>query len=80
MGHAYEEQLLPDRTGVLFQTQAYATNDPEIRERVRSNFRELIRNVASFGGVDEDETWDFFANGMLLNVMAMLDIDWMPKR
>jgi AcrR family transcriptional regulator len=79
MGHAYEQQLLPDRTGVLFQTQAYATSDPEIRDRVRSNFRELIRNVAAFGGVDEDETWEFFATGMLLNVTTMLDIDWMPK-
>ena len=80
MGHAYEEQLLPDRTGVLFQIQAYATSDPEIRAHVRANYRTLIRNVAEFGGVDQDETWDFFANGMLLNVMAMLDIDWMPAR
>jgi AcrR family transcriptional regulator len=80
MGHAYEHQLLPDRTGVLFQIQAYATSDPEIRAHVRANYKTLIRNVASFGGVEQDETWDFFANGMLLNVMAMLDIDWMPKR
>ena len=80
MGHAYEDQLLPDRTGVLFQIQAYATSDPEIRAHVRANYRTLIRNVAEFGGVDQDETWDFFANGMLLNVMAMLDIDWMPAR
>ena len=28
----------------------------------------------------QDETWDFFAHGMLLNVLAMLDIDWMPER
>jgi AcrR family transcriptional regulator len=80
MGHAYEDQLLPDRTGVLFQIQAYATSDPEIRAHVRANYKTLIRNVAEFGGVEQDETWDFFANGMLLNVMAMLDIDWMPKR
>ncbi len=80
MGHAYEEQLLPDRTGVLFQIQAYATSDPEIRAHVRANYRTLILNVAEFGAVEPDETWEFFANGMLLNVMAMLDIDWMPKR
>ena len=80
MGHAYEDQLLPDRTGVLFQIQAYATSDPEIRAHGRANYRTQIRNVAEFGGVDQDETWDFFANGMLLNVMAMLDIDWMPAR
>ena len=47
---------------------------------MRANYKTLIRNVAEFGGVEQDETWDFFANGMLLNVMAMLDIDWMPKR
>ena len=39
MGHAYEDQLLPDRTGVLFQIQAYATSDPEIRAHVRANYK-----------------------------------------
>jgi AcrR family transcriptional regulator len=79
MGHAYEYQLLPDRTGLLFQIQAYATSDPEIRAHVRDCYRVLIRNVASFGGVEQDETWGFFANGMMLNVVAMLELDWFPN-
>ncbi len=80
MGHAYEERLLPDRVALLFQVQAYATNDPEIRAYVRSGYRQLIHDVAELAGVGVDETWDFFAHGMLLNILAMLDIDWFPQR
>ena len=80
MGHAYEDRLLPDRHALLFQMQAYSTSEPEIRAHVRAGYRELIRDVAGLAGVDEDETWEFFAHGMLLNVLAMLDIDWMPTR
>ena len=60
--------------------QAYATSEPEIRAYVREGYRELVRNVAELAGVEEDETWEFFAHGMMLNVVAMLDIDWMPER
>src|SRR3954452_17954986 len=35
MGHAYEERLLPDRTALLFQVQANAVAQPEIRAYVR---------------------------------------------
>ena len=41
MGHAYEEQLLPDRHALLFQMQAYAVAEPEIRAHVRDGFGEL---------------------------------------
>jgi AcrR family transcriptional regulator len=80
MGHAYEDRLLPDRHSLLFQMQAYSTSEPQIRAHVREGYRELVRTVAELAGVDEDATWEFFAHGMLLNVLAMLDIDWMPKR
>jgi AcrR family transcriptional regulator len=80
MGHAYGDRLLPDRHALLFQMQAYSTSEPEIREHVREGYRELIRGVAEIAGVPEDETWEFFAHGMLLNVLAMLDIDWFPER
>ena len=78
MGQAYEQKLLPDRTGLLFQIQAYSTSDPEIRAHVRRNYEALIESVADLAGVEKDETWDFFAHGMLLNVVAMLDLDWPP--
>jgi AcrR family transcriptional regulator len=80
MGHAYEHRLLPDRHSLLFQMQAYSTSEPEIRAHVRDSYRRLVRDVAGLASVDEDETWEFFAHGMLLNVLAMLDIDWMPWR
>src|SRR4051794_17902971 len=78
MGHAYEERLLPDRTALLFQLQANAVGEPEIRAYVRDAFTELRRAVAGLARVPEDQTWRFFADGMLLNVVAMLELDWTP--
>jgi AcrR family transcriptional regulator len=80
MGHAYEDRLLPNRHALLFQMQAYSTSEPEIRAYVREGYLTLVRDVAELAGVDQDATWDFFAHGMLLNVLAMLEIDWMPER
>jgi AcrR family transcriptional regulator len=76
MGHAYEAKLLPDRHALMFQMQSHATGDPEIHAHVRDGFNELRRTVAELAGVPEAETWRFFADGMLMNVVAMLDLDW----
>ena len=81
MGHAYEAKLLPDRHSLLFQMQAYATSEPEIRDHVRAGFEELVRTVTELAGVSKDETWEFFSYGMLLNVVAALDLQeqgWGP--
>jgi AcrR family transcriptional regulator len=80
MGHAYSERLLPNRHALLFQMQAYAVSEPEIRAHVRDGYQELVRTAASLAEVEVDATWEFFATGMMLNVMAMLDIDWFPER
>ena len=80
MGHAYSERLLPNRHALLFQMQAYAVNEPEIRAYVRDGYQQLVRTAAELAGVEEDATWEFFATGMMLNVMTMLDIDWFPER
>jgi AcrR family transcriptional regulator len=75
MGHAYVQRLLPDRHALLFQLQGYASSgEPEIREAVRDGFNRLVRTVAELGGVPESELWTFFAEGMLLNVVAALDL------
>src|SRR5438552_17860016 len=43
MGRAYTEQLLPDRTRLLAQMQAYAaSDDPEVREVVRNGYGDLV--------------------------------------
>src|ERR1700754_1611381 len=78
MGHAYEQRLLPDRHALMFQMQAYSTSEPEIRAYVREGYLELRRMVAELAGVSENETFEFFAHGMLLNVVAMLELPWEP--
>ena len=37
------------------------------------------RDVAGLAGVPEAETWLFCAHGMMLNIVAMLDLDRMPE-
>ena len=76
MGHAYEAELLGDRHALRFQMQSHATGDPEIHAQVREGFNELRQTVADLAGVPAEATWQFFADGMLLNVVAMLDLDW----
>ena len=75
MGRAYADRLLPDRHALLFQLQGYAAaGEPEIQEAMRRGFAELVRTVAGLAGVAESELWAFFADGMLLNVVAALDL------
>ena len=74
MGEAYEAVLLPDRHMLLFQMQAYSISEPEIRAHVREGFMKLVRTIAELAGFSSDETWDFFAYGMLLNVTTALDL------
>ena len=75
MGHAYVEELLPDRHAILMQMQGYvASSDPEIQSHVRECFERLVAEVAELSGADEAAVWTFFAHGMLLNVTQSLDL------
>ena len=75
MGHAYVEDLLPDRHAILMQMQGYvATSDPEIQAHVRECFERLVAEVTELSGADEAAVWTFFAHGMLLNVTQSLDL------
>jgi AcrR family transcriptional regulator len=81
MGQAYIE-LLENREEIMFQHQAYAAaGDPELREPIRREFVALFDDVGRISGVSEDEVWGFLATGMLLNVIAALDLPdkYMPK-
>ena len=82
MGHAYGEQLLPDRHALLFQMRAYAVADPEIRAYVRAKFERSAPDASrSSRASRRADTWGFFGDGMLLNVVAMLEFDWeLPGR
>jgi AcrR family transcriptional regulator len=75
MGRAYVEELLPDRHQLLFQMQAYAaSSDPEIQAHVRRRYGELVREVTRLSGASGPEVFRFFAAGMVLNVVASLDL------
>jgi AcrR family transcriptional regulator len=74
MGEAYGA-LLGDRSLLLVQLQSYAAcGDDEIREVVRRRFAELYDLVRELSGADRIELQGFFATGMLLNVVAAMDL------
>ena len=74
MGKAYID-LLADRTSLLFQMQSYAAcADPEIRDYVRARYRDLVHEVGRLSSADPAQLWQFFSHGMLLNVIASLDL------
>jgi AcrR family transcriptional regulator len=76
MGRAYTDELLPDRHAVLMMMQGFAATggDPDIRAHVRQTFRDMAIEVAELGGVAAGGVWAFFANGMLLNIVAALEL------
>jgi AcrR family transcriptional regulator len=76
MGHAYTNELLPDRHAILMIMQGFATSgsDPVIRRQVRGKFGEIVEEVARLSGADQAEVWTFFANGMLLNIVTALEL------
>ena len=76
MGQAYVRELLPDRHAILMLMQSYVAGaDPEIREHVRGKYGEVVNEVAELAGAGPEDVWRFFATGMLLNVVAALDLD-----
>ena len=76
MGHAYVAELLPDRHAILMMMQGYAAAaDPGIQEHVRQRYGEIVTKVAELADAGPEEVWSFFATGMLLNLVAALDLE-----
>jgi AcrR family transcriptional regulator len=74
MGEAYRG-LLEDRTRLRAQMQAYAAcEDPEIRDVVRAGFGDIAAYVERVSGADPATVSRWFAKGMLLNVIAAMDL------
>jgi AcrR family transcriptional regulator len=73
MGSAYAD-LLADRDALLgqLQAQAAAVNDPTVREAVRRGFAALYEFVARRSLASDDQVRAWFAQGMLLNVLAAM--------
>jgi AcrR family transcriptional regulator len=75
IGTRYREHLLADRTYLRAQMQAYAAcEDPEIRAVVRAGFGDLVAYVERVSGLPPEHVSQFFATGMLLNVLASMDL------
>jgi len=74
MGNAYK-RLLSDRDLLRVQLQAYAAcGDEDVREVVREEFAALYRLVKQESGATDEAIHQFFAEGMLLNVAAALEL------
>ena len=74
MGRAYIE-LLGNRDEILFQMQSHAAaGDPALREPVREEFMRLVTDVRRMSGASDEQVTAFMAKGMLLNVVAALEL------
>jgi AcrR family transcriptional regulator len=74
MGNAYAE-LIRDRRKLRMQMQAYAAaDDPDVRRAVQRGFGELTGLILGISGASGATVADFLARGMLLNVMASMDV------
>jgi AcrR family transcriptional regulator len=74
MGTAYGEMIRDDPRRLRGQMQAYAAcDDPDVCEVVRRGFGRLVELVES-KGVPPERVTLFFAYGMLMNVMASMQL------
>ena len=74
MGPAYKA-LLEDRTQLLMQMQGYAaTADPELQAHVRRCWEKVFRTIQRLTGLGDGEVWQFMGHGMMLNVVAALEL------
>jgi AcrR family transcriptional regulator len=74
MGAVYVA-LLDNREEIMFQHQANAAaSDPALREQVRGEFMRVVEDVRRLSGASEEDVWSFMSRGMLLNVIAALDL------
>lgn len=81
IGEAYQELLRSDRTRLRMQMQSYAAaaEDAEVRDVVRACYGDLVAYVRRVSGADWPEVWQFFATGMMLNVLASMGFDDTPE-
>jgi len=74
LGEAYFA-LIGDRTKLRMQMQAYAaTDDPVVRDLVRAGFGRLVTYIGSVSGMTGPQLAEFMGRGMLLNVLASMDV------
>ena len=75
MGEAYVSLVTGDRTMLLGQMQAYAAcDDADVREAMTTGYGRLHLFVETVSGLDQETVANWFARGMLLNVVAAMDL------
>lgn len=75
MGTAYIMLMEEDPNSMRCQLHTWgAASDPEIGPVARETYREIWRDIAELSGATADEVRDFMAQGMLLTVVAALDL------
>jgi AcrR family transcriptional regulator len=76
MGQRYKD-LLSDRQMLKTQMQMYAAacTDPDIRDAARLGYGALYEYIARASGADAAAVSRFFAQGMLINVIASLELE-----
>jgi AcrR family transcriptional regulator len=80
MGDAYYA-MLEDREWLLLQLQAYAAcGDDEVRDVVRRRYAEMYELVGELSGADAATLHAFFAQGMLMNVAAAMDLPELAEK
>ena len=85
MGAAYIRFLEDDPHRLMLQMHMYAASDePEIRQVARDGYGELVRFVEQVSGEPGERISRFFAQGMLINVIAAMQvrnagIDWADR-
>jgi hypothetical protein len=77
MGQAYRELLERDREVLLIQlhSQVAAGHEPLIRAAMQRTFADVYDLVSRESGAAPEELKSWFAEGMLINVMAAIDAD-----
>src|SRR5581483_7462302 len=74
MGKAYV-RMIADRDRLRGQLQAYAAcDDADICKVVRAGYGDLVEFVQRASGVEPERLMQFFAKGMLLNVIAAMNL------
>ncbi len=73
MGHAYVRLLLADRGVLQLQLQAYAAcGDSDIQAVVHDEYALMWQTVSRVSCADPEAVHRWFANGMLINVVACI--------
>src|SRR5262245_19026805 len=81
MGQAYAAMVTGNRTRLLAQLQAYAvSDDPDVREAIRSGFGSLHLFVETVSGLDPQTVGQWFGKGMLFTVVAAMDLGGWRER